>query len=66
MEERYYVYESRDGKYPSGSNVTFVFAHYFRWIGYLEDIEPKVFDAYKMVFVGYMTRAELDDYIRGR
>lgn len=65
-EEQYYIYESLDGKYPSSKEVTFVFSHYFRWIGYIEDLEPRVFDAYKMVFIGLMTRSELEGYIKGR
>lgn len=63
MEEVFYIYETLDGKYPSNRDSGFAFSYNFRWVGYTKDMEPYIFDQYRMRFRGEMTRSELDGYI---
>ena len=60
--ERFLCYETLSGKVP----INFKFYHNFRWIGLENHPEILEVDNMKLVYLGFMSRSELEKYILDR
>ena len=61
-DEVLYWFETLSGKHPAKP----IYAINFRWIGLDRDADPREIDNMHLVYIGQMTRAQIDDYINGR
>lgn len=55
-----YMYETLDGRYPTSASLGFVMSLNMRWIGYSQEVDLEYYEIFKMVYLGKMTRKELE------